>query len=122
MLSHLGDVPEQPPFAKDIVFWVMTMCACVLGVVMGFAGLAFLNIIDEVPPFYLDNNDYDNPDDGQLYAGKVHSQTLFHLFLSQVLDLYFFYSFLPLFVGLLDIYYHWCWISCWSSSLGNKLS
>jgi hypothetical protein len=43
-----GDVPEQPPFAKDIVFWVMLACASFLGVAMGFAGLIFLNIIDEV--------------------------------------------------------------------------
>jgi hypothetical protein len=50
-----GDVPEQPPFAKDIVFWVMLACASFLGVAMGFAGLIFLNIIDEVRVSQLQN-------------------------------------------------------------------
>lgn len=64
-------MPEQPAFAKDIVFWVMMACASFLGVAMGFAGLIFLNIIDEVPPVYLDTDEFDDPDTGELYAGKV---------------------------------------------------
>jgi hypothetical protein len=43
-----GDVPDQPAFANDVVFWIMTFFGTGLGLVLGLCGLVFMNIIDEV--------------------------------------------------------------------------
>mmetsp|Transcript_22329 Transcript_22329/g.32522 ORF Transcript_22329/g.32522 Transcript_22329/m.32522 type:complete len:546 (-) Transcript_22329:316-1953(-) len=67
-----GDVPEQPPFAKDTVFWLMAAIGSVIGIFLGLAGLIFLNIIDEVPNRWVDTDSFENPDDGKLYAGKKY--------------------------------------------------
>jgi hypothetical protein len=46
--GHDGDIPEQPAFATDLVFWQIVALGLIMGVSMGLAGLCFLNIIDEV--------------------------------------------------------------------------
>lgn len=43
-----GDVPDQPAFANDMVFWIMTFFGAALGAILGLCGLLFMNIIDEV--------------------------------------------------------------------------
>jgi hypothetical protein len=43
-----GDIPEQPAFAADVVFWKIVGLGCLLGGAMGLLGLAFMNVIDEV--------------------------------------------------------------------------
>jgi hypothetical protein len=52
--GHEGDTPEQPPFAKHKVFWMMAANAAVMGVLLGLAGIVFINIIDEVPKVWSD--------------------------------------------------------------------
>ena len=43
-----GDIPEQPAFASDMVFWKLVCLGSILGVFVGFVALAFVNVIDEV--------------------------------------------------------------------------
>ena len=52
--GHEGDTPEQPPFAKNRIFWMMAVNAAVMGLLLGLACLIFMNIIDEVPKFWSD--------------------------------------------------------------------
>lgn len=43
-----GDIPEQPAFAADVIFWKIVALGIILGGSMGLLGLGFMNVIDEV--------------------------------------------------------------------------
>jgi hypothetical protein len=69
--GHDGDVPEQPAFATDIIFWKMLLIGFVLGSFIGLVALVFMNIIDEVPLKWTQSHSFDDPEDGKFYQGKV---------------------------------------------------
>jgi len=52
--GHEGDTPEQPPFAKNKLFWKLAVNALVMGLLLGLASVVFINIIDEVPKIWSD--------------------------------------------------------------------
>ena len=60
--GHEGDTPEQPPFAKNILFWKMAINAAVMGVLLGLAGVVFINIIDKVPELWSDFSSHEGYD------------------------------------------------------------
>eukprot|EP00604_Paraphysomonas_vestita_P002665 CAMPEP_0174818608 /NCGR_PEP_ID=MMETSP1107-20130205/1393_1 /TAXON_ID=36770 /ORGANISM="Paraphysomonas vestita, Strain GFlagA" /LENGTH=307 /DNA_ID=CAMNT_0016030717 /DNA_START=45 /DNA_END=965 /DNA_ORIENTATION=+ len=70
--GHDGDVPEQPAFATDIIFWQMLTIGFLLGTFIGLVALVFMNIIDEVPLKWSQTDSFENPDDGKFYAGKKY--------------------------------------------------
>lgn len=78
--GHDGDTPEQPPFAKNRIFWMMATNALVMGILLGLAGIIFINIIDEVPKAWSDwdthgGYDFEEEENVGFNDGKV-SQTL----------------------------------------------
>jgi hypothetical protein len=74
--GHDGDVPEQPAFATDSIFWKIVGIGFILGTFIGLIALVFMNIIDEVPLKWAQTDSFENPDDGKLYAGKVRSKKI----------------------------------------------
>jgi hypothetical protein len=52
--GHEGDTPEQPPFAKNKLFWMLAVNALAMGMALGLASIVFINIIDEVPKVWSD--------------------------------------------------------------------
>jgi hypothetical protein len=76
--GHDGDVPEQPAFATDLVFWKMLSIGFVLGSFIGLVALVFMNIIDEVPLKWTQSHSFDDPEDGKFYQGKVYCSRLSH--------------------------------------------
>lgn len=70
--GHDGDIPEQPAFATDLVFWQIVALGLIMGVSMGLAGLCFLNIIDEIPSKWVDTDEFKDPNDGKFYSGKTY--------------------------------------------------
>jgi hypothetical protein len=43
-----GEVPMQPAFAQERIFWEIAALGLGMGCVMGFASLGFMNAIDKV--------------------------------------------------------------------------
>jgi hypothetical protein len=69
--GHDGDVPEQPAFAADIIFWKLLTIGFLLGSFIGLVALVFMNIIDEIPLKWSQSNSFEDPEDGKFYQGKV---------------------------------------------------
>lgn len=69
--GHDGDVPEQPAFATDILFWKMLFIGFILGSFIGLVALVFMNIIDEIPLKWSQSDSFEDPEDGKFYQGKV---------------------------------------------------
>ena len=74
--GHEGDTPEQPPFAKNMIFWMMATNALVMGLLLGLAGVVFINIIDEVPKRWSnvdseDGYDFEDEENVGFNDGKV---------------------------------------------------
>ena len=82
--GHEGDTPEQPPFAKKKLFWMLAVNALGMGVVLGLASLVFINIIDEVPKVWSDVHthggyDFDEEENVGFNDGKVCALPFFAL-------------------------------------------
>ena len=89
--GHEGDTPEQPPFAKNRLFWIMAINAAVMGVLLGLAGVVFINIIDKVPELWSDFSrrdgyDFEEEENVGFNDGKVNQWFLEH---SSFYTLYF---------------------------------
>ena len=59
-------------FAGEPEFWGALLCSGLFGVVMGFVGLAFLNVADHVPKEYVNNGAFNEASDADFYAGKKY--------------------------------------------------
>ena len=57
-------------FAGEAEFWSALFYSGLFGVIMGFAGLLFLNIADHVPKEWVNNGNFNTPEDADLYNGK----------------------------------------------------
>ena len=65
-----GDIPIPTAFGKEQSFWKMFVVAGVFGVLIGICGLAFMNIADEVPKRWVNNDDFEDVSDCGFNSGK----------------------------------------------------
>ena len=67
-----GDVPLPQGFANTTNFWKVLFFAVVIGLFMGTLGECFLNIVDEAPKQWVNNNGFSNYADFYPYTGKLY--------------------------------------------------
>ena len=39
---------------------------------MGFIGVVFLNVVNEIPKYWINNNNFDSPNDFEFFRGKIY--------------------------------------------------
>ena len=66
-----GDIPAPAGFAGESNFWRAMFWSAIFGVVMGFVGLGFLNVADRIPKEWVDNGNFNEPEDADFYNGKI---------------------------------------------------
>ena len=67
-----GDIPMPAGFAREKRFWRVTILSGVLGIIMGFMGVGFMNAAEYVPKFWIDNGEFDDVEDCDYNAGKLY--------------------------------------------------
>ena len=67
-----GDIPIPTPFGSNREFWRMMLFSGAFGCIIGVFGLIFMNFVDEVPKKWINNGDFDSPDDCDFYRGKKY--------------------------------------------------
>lgn len=52
-------------------FWKLALISVILGCLMGLLGCFYLNLTDQVPKYWTNNDEFSNPDDLQPYSGQM---------------------------------------------------
>ena len=67
-----GDIPMPAGFAREKRFWRVTILSGVMGIIMGFMGVGFMNAAEYVPKVWIDNGEFDDVEDCYYNAGKLY--------------------------------------------------
>lgn len=95
-----------PGFARESGFWQAMFCSGIFGVVLGLVGLVFLNFADHIPTIWVDNGEFDEPEDAEFYAGIlicIVMASMNNFIVRRKTTL---------------VFNNWrCWFSCWSTKV-----
>ena len=69
--ERTGDVPLPKGFAQEPRFWRLVLIVSAIGAIMGVVAVGFMNAVDKIPEWWLDNGDYE-VQDCQYNAGKPY--------------------------------------------------
>jgi len=69
-----GDLPsnDQDGFAQNKQWWIQVCVGLICAVISAFSSVALLDAAEEVPKRWMDNGNFDEPSDCDLYSGKKY--------------------------------------------------